>query len=75
MTTAVIDWLTVEQVAGKTGKHPVTLRRALECGELHGHQRKRRGRWQVHPEAVNAWIRGMDGPAACGCKRVLRRVA
>jgi hypothetical protein len=71
------DWLTPEQVAVKRGgkTHVVTVWKALESGELHGHQRKRRGRWQVHPEAVDAWVRGMDGETACGCKRRLRSVA
>lgn len=64
------DWLTPAQVAGAAGRHLVTVHLALERGELHGHQRVRRGRWQVHPDAVDAWIKGMDGPAACGCTRL-----
>lgn len=69
------EWLTPAQVNALTGRHVDTVRRALECGELHGHQRTRKGRWQVHPDAVEAWVRGTDGELACGCKQKLRRVA
>lgn len=75
------EWLTPAQVAasvparqGKT-MHVVTVRKALESGELHGHQRMRRGHWTVSAEAVDAWIKGLDGVAACGCRQRLRRIA
>lgn len=60
-------WLTPAQVALKSGRHKSTVYEALESGELHGHQRKRGGRWQVHVAAVDAWIRGTDQHVACGC--------
>lgn len=63
-------WLTPVEVADEIGLHPDTVRRHLESGELHGHQRMHRGRWQVNPESVEAWRRGMDGVAACGCARL-----
>ncbi|MFF5988164.1 helix-turn-helix domain-containing protein [Prauserella flavalba] len=71
------DWLTPKQAAVTARRHPVTVYKALEAGELHGHQRKRGGRWLVHPDAVSAWIRGTDGTAACGCSNVrrIRRIA
>jgi hypothetical protein len=68
------DWIGPAHVADTLEMHISTVWKALESGELHGHQRKRRGRWQIHPDAVDAWIRGLDGVAACGCQR-LRRVA
>jgi len=71
MTTAApVKWLSVAQVAEATDRHIITVYRALECGELHGHQRKRGGRWQIHPDAVDAWVQGMSGEAACGCIRL-----
>lgn len=76
------DWLTPAQVAAKLParrggtKHVVTVRKALESGELHGHQPSgRRGHWSVSAEAVDAWIQGIDGVTACGCRPKLRRVA
>lgn len=69
------EWLSPAEVAGIADRHVITVRRALECGELHGHQRCRGGRWRVARAAVDAWIRGADGEIACGCKRPLRRVA
>jgi len=76
----VNDWLTPAQVAarmreGGSKTHVVTVRKALESGELHGHQRVHRGRWAVPAAAVDAWIKGMDGAAACGCRPKLRRIA
>jgi excisionase family DNA binding protein len=64
------DWLTPKQVAVEIGRHRDTVLRALEAGELHGHQRTRRGRWLIAPAAVDAWIQGLDGSTACGCSRL-----
>ncbi|MBB1153956.1 helix-turn-helix domain-containing protein [Amycolatopsis dendrobii] len=69
------DWMTPHQVAAEYDRHPMTVYKALECGELHGHQKKRRGRWSVLRASVEAWMRGMDGETACGCRKHLRRVA
>lgn len=71
------EWLTASQVAAMSGRHVVTVWRALECGELHGHQRRRKGKWQVAASAVDAWIQGANGVAACGCKqlRLVRKSA
>lgn len=69
--TAPVEWIGPHEAARRAGRRSVwTVYRALESGELHGHQRKRGGRWQIHPEAVDAWVRGMDGAAACGCQRL-----
>ena len=64
------EWQTPQKVSESAGRHITTVWLALESGELHGHQRARRGRWSIHPDAVDAWIRGLDGAAACGCARV-----
>ncbi|MCA1195103.1 helix-turn-helix domain-containing protein [Saccharopolyspora sp. 6V] len=68
-------WLTAVQAAEHAARHVVTVRRALESGELHGHQARRGGPWRLRPAAVDAWITGTDGRHACGCSAVspLRR--
>lgn len=63
-------WMSVPSVADYTGHHRSTVRVALESGELHGHQRRYRGRWNLHIDAVDAWMRGEDGTAACGCSQL-----
>lgn len=62
-----VDWIKPSEAARRTGRSVYTVYRALECGELHGHQRVSGGRWQIHPAAVTAWVQGLDGAAACGC--------
>lgn len=63
-------WLTPIQAAVEAGRHKTTVYEALESGELHGHQRKRGGRWQIHSDVIGAWIRGTDQHQACGCPSV-----
>lgn len=48
--------LTVNDAATVGSRHPVTIRRALEVGDLHGKQRKKGGRWLIQPECLEAWI-------------------
>ncbi len=64
------EWLTPQQIAQRTRRHIVTVRRALNRGELHGHQTTRGGRWQIDPAAADAWVRGRDSKDAC-CGRVV----
>lgn len=63
-------WLTTAEAAELAKRHPVTVSKALATGELHGHQTVRRGRWGVKSAAVDAWILGRDGIAACGCDKL-----
>jgi hypothetical protein len=37
-------YLSALEAAAEAGKHPVTVRKALEAGELHGFQRVKGGR-------------------------------
>jgi excisionase family DNA binding protein len=55
-------WLTTHQGADRAGRHHITVRRALEAGELHGSQRKTGGRWRIHVECLDAWVAGTDCP-------------
>lgn len=57
-------WLTKRQTAERTVRHPVTVRKALEAGDLHGGQRKAGAAWRVHRDCVAAWALGEPCPHA-----------
>jgi len=48
------------QAADFVGCHPQTIRKALEAGELHGGQRKTKGRWSVRRDCLEAWVEGAE---------------
>lgn len=48
----------VGQAATYGRRHPVTLRRALAAGELHGTQRLKGGKWSIRVECLDAWLDG-----------------
>jgi hypothetical protein len=50
--------LSVHEAAAAAGRHPVTLRRAIERGELHGHQQTRGGRWTLERQCLLPWLAG-----------------
>lgn len=62
--------MTPAEFAVAVGQHRVTIYRALECGELHGH--KPRGRWHIDPGAVEPWKKGGDTATPCGCSNVTK---
>lgn len=49
------DFLSSAEVADLAGCHPVSVRRALEGGELHGTQPQVGARWRVGRECALAW--------------------
>ena len=49
-------YLTAPEAASATGKHPVTVRKALEADELHGFQSGKGGRWSIKPDCLEAWV-------------------
>ena len=51
-------WHSTSTGADHTGYHTVTLLKALESGELHGSQRKPKGRWRIHVDCLDAWVAG-----------------
>ncbi|WP_371130839.1 helix-turn-helix domain-containing protein [Arthrobacter sp. SDTb3-6] len=51
--------LTTAEAAVVARRHPVTVRRALEGGELHGQQSKAGGRWLIRAECLDAWMDGV----------------
>lgn len=63
--TAALDErlrLSVGEASAAYGPHPVTIRRALENGDLHGSQRIVRGRWSLRRECIEAWLDGAPCP-------------
>lgn len=52
--------LTVSEAATAGRKHAVTVRRALEAGELHGSQRVKGGRWTIEEPCLAAWLAGSE---------------
>jgi hypothetical protein len=66
----VTEWMTPTQIAKQTGRGVNRVRLALECGELHGHQRVRGGRWLVDPACVDPWLVGLDSKTACCCRNL-----
>lgn len=51
----VIIWHSTKTAAAEVGCHPSTVLKALEAGELHGAQRKKKGRWRIHRDCLSAW--------------------
>lgn len=54
----MIRRLTVDQVAEAVGRHPVTIRKALEARDLHGTQQVKGGRWSIREDCAEAWADG-----------------
>ncbi|MEF2979049.1 helix-turn-helix domain-containing protein [Subtercola sp. YIM 133946] len=52
----------VEETATYARRHPNTIRRLLESGELHGSQPRKGGRWLVKEECVDAYLDGVPCP-------------
>lgn len=55
-------WMTLPEVQAYARSGRVELLAALADGSLRGHQRKAGGRWRVHRDDVDAWLR--SEPAA-----------
>lgn len=68
MKTGELIWLSTGQAASRTGRHEVTVRKALEAGDLHGGQAKSRGRWRTHRDCVDAWALGEPCPHQVAAK-------
>jgi hypothetical protein len=55
----MIARLTVGEVAAAARKHEVTIRRALESGDLHGVQPKKGGTWSIREDCAEAYADGL----------------
>ncbi len=51
-------WLTVDEVRQMSGEGRTRVYEALQTGELVGSQRTPRGKWRIHVDAVESWMRG-----------------
>jgi len=51
-------YMNVAEAAAHVRRHPGTLRRSLEAGEVHGTQRTVGGRWTIRVDCLEAWIEG-----------------
>lgn len=51
-------WFNTAQAGQHAVCHVDTVRKALESGELHGSQRKAKGRWRIHRDCLDAWAAG-----------------
>ena len=52
------EWLKVQEAAWLARDSCNTIRHALESGELRGYQRKKGGRWRIHRNDLDAWMKG-----------------
>lgn len=57
-TAVETPWLTVQEVATYTRRHPKTVLRALREGEISGDRPKPGVVWRIHRDAVDDWITG-----------------
>jgi len=56
--------LTIIEAAKVARRHPDTIRKACESGDLNGFQRKFKGRWTVRADDLDAWIEGRAQPSS-----------
>lgn len=54
--------LTVAEAAAIAGRHPVTIRKDLEAGILHGTQRVKGGRWIIRESCLDTYLDGTPCP-------------
>lgn len=52
------EYLTTAAAAEYAHRHPGSIRRSLEAGELHGVQRKKGGPWLIQPACIDAYLAG-----------------
>jgi excisionase family DNA binding protein len=60
MTAITVEgpWLTVRQAAARAQRGRRTILNALDDETLRGYRRGERGRWRIHVDDVDAWVRG-----------------
>lgn len=51
-------WHSTATAASYADCHPETVLAALRAGELRGSQRKPNGRWRIHRDDLDRWLRG-----------------
>jgi hypothetical protein len=66
----VTEWLTPRQVADRTVRDVSEVRRSLEIGELHGHQKSKGGHWRIDAACVDPWVANLESRSACCCRNL-----
>lgn len=51
-------WYEVPEAAQYARRHPQTIKNALRDGSLRGSQTVKNGKWLVHRDDLDAWLRG-----------------
>ena len=57
-------WLSVSEAEQVTGISRKELYEALQSGDLPGTQRVRNGKWRVHVDSLNSWMRRYEQAAS-----------
>jgi excisionase family DNA binding protein len=55
-------WLTTAQAALYIHRHEEYIRELLRAGAIHGSQTGPNGRWLIHRDALDAYVRGEVAP-------------
>jgi excisionase family DNA binding protein len=53
------DWMTVPEVVDYARSSRTEVHEALRTGRLRGHQVKAQGKYRIHRDDVDAWLRGV----------------
>lgn len=71
------QYLTTAAAAEYAHRHPGSIRRSLEAGELHGVQRKKGGPWLIKPACIDAYLAGekCEHQAMTNVRRIGRRAS
>lgn len=56
-------WLTIAEAARYGKRHEDTISAACRNGSLRANQPRRKGKWLIHRDDLDAWIRGEIAPA------------
>jgi excisionase family DNA binding protein len=54
----VTPWLSIGEAAAYAHRSPDTISAACREGSLRGNQPKPKGKWLIHRDDLDAWIRG-----------------
>jgi excisionase family DNA binding protein len=63
MTAIDSPYLTTKECAAYTRRTVASIANALRAGELRGAQPTRKGKWLVHRDDLDAWMRGENTAA------------
>ena len=71
------EYLTTAGAAKYAHRHPGSIRRSLEAGELHGVQRKKGGPWSIRPACIDAYLAGekCEHQAVTNVRQLRRRAS